>query len=114
MARFQRHLFVCVNQRPGDDPRGCCAERGGMEVAKALKKKLYERGFKRIVRPNKAYCLDQCARGVTMVVYPDGVWYGGVTPADVDEIIEEHVVHGRPVERLRIPDEELTGKEVSP
>lgn len=76
-----------------------------------MKKKLYDKGFKRVVRPNKAYCLDQCAKGVAMVVYPDGVWYGGVTPGDVDEIIEEHVENGRVVERLRIPDEELTGRE---
>lgn len=76
-----------------------------------MKKKLYDKGFKRVVRPNKAYCLDQCAKGVAMVVYPDGVWYGGVTPDDVDEIIEEHVENGRVVERLRIPDEELTGRE---
>jgi len=82
-----------------------------MEVASALKKRLYERGLKRIVRPNKAYCLDQCAKGVAMVVYPEGVWYGGVTVDDVDEIIEEHVLEGRPVERLRIPEAELTGRE---
>ena len=111
MAQFQRHIFVCVNARPGEDPRGCCASAGAADVASALKKRLYDRGFKRVVRPNKAYCLDQCARGVALVVYPEGVWYGGVTVDDVDEIIEEHVVHGRPVERLRIPDDQLTGRE---
>jgi (2Fe-2S) ferredoxin len=82
-----------------------------MEVASALKARLYERNLKRIVRPNKAYCLDQCAKGVAMVVYPEGVWYGKVTVDDIDEIIEEHVLHGRPVERLRIPESELTGRE---
>ena len=109
MAEFTRHVFVCVNDRPGDDERGCCLARGGAEVAAAFKRKLYERGFKRVVRANKAGCLDQCARGCVVVVYPDAVWYGGVTPGDVDEIIEEHLVHGRVVERLVIPDEELTG-----
>ena len=53
-------------------------------------------------------------RGVVVVVYPEGVWYGGVRPQDVDEIIEEHVVNGRPVARLVVPDEELTGIEPSP
>lgn len=80
-------------------------------MAAELKRRLYERGFKRVVRANKAYCLDQCSKGVAMVVYPEGVWYGGVTVDDVDEIIEEHVVHGRVVERLVIPDGELTGIE---
>ena len=109
MATFQRHVFICVNQRPSEDPKGCCAAKGGAAVAEAFKKKLYARGLKRIVRPNKAYCLDQCARGVTVVIYPEGVWYGRVTVDDVDEIIERHVIGGEVVERLRIPPEELTG-----
>ena len=109
MATFQRHLFTCINLRPEDSPKGCCAARGGAEVAAELKRKLYERGLKRLVRANKAYCLDQCAHGVTIAVYPEAVWYGGVTVEDVDEIIEEHVIGGRPVERLRIKPEELTG-----
>jgi len=111
MAKFQRHVFICVNERTPEDPRGCCRAKGSEEVAAAFKKKLYERGLKRIVRPNKAGCLDQCANGVTVVVYPDGVWYGRVTPTDVDEIIESHIVGGRPVQRLLIPDEKLTGIE---
>lgn len=114
MAKFQRHVFICVNERPGDDERGCCAARGGYEVAEAFKKKLYERGLKRIVRPNKAGCLDQCAKGVTVVVYPEAVWYGHVRVEDVDEIVERHILGGEPVERLQIPDDELTGKEPAP
>lgn len=110
MAKFQRHVFVCVNEREAGDPRGCCAERGAQAVAAAFKQKAHERGLKRVVRVNKAGCLDQCARGVTVVVYPEGVWYGGVRPEDVDEILDRHVIGGQPVERLTIPDEALTGK----
>lgn len=111
MARFQRHVFVCINERPADSPKGCCAAKGGAEVAAELKRKLYERGLKRVVRANKAHCLDQCARGVAIVVYPEGVWYGGVTTDDVDELIEQHIIGGRPVERLRIPESRLTGRD---
>ena len=50
-------------------------------------------------------CLGPCEQGPTVVVYPDAVWYGRVSEADVDEIIESHIVAGRPVERLRLPDE---------
>jgi len=114
MAAFRRHVFICTNERSAEDPRGCCVSRGGREVAAAFKTKLYERGLKRIVRPNKAGCLDQCAQGVSVVVYPDGVWYGGVSVDDVDEIIEQHIVGGRPVERLVVPDAELTGREPEP
>jgi (2Fe-2S) ferredoxin len=111
MAKFQRHIFVCTNHRADEDPRGCCAARGGEAVASAFKKKLFDAGFRRIVRPNKCGCLDQCAMGATVVVYPEGVWYGGVTVDDVDEIIEEHIKGGRPVERLVIPAQELSGIE---
>jgi (2Fe-2S) ferredoxin len=109
MARFQRHVFICTNERAGDDPKGCCKSKGGAELAEAFKKKLYERGYKRVVRPNKAGCLDQCALGCAVVVYPDGVWYGRVSVADVDEIIDSHIVGGKPVARLVIPDEALSG-----
>lgn len=109
MAKFQRHIFICTNEREGGDERGCCKARGAAEVAEAFKKKLHEHGFKRIVRPNKAGCLDQCAFGTVVVVYPDNVWYGRVTVADVDEIIERHVVQGEVVERLVIPEDKLTG-----
>lgn len=111
MAKFQHHVFICINERDPSHPRGCCASKGGADVAAAFKQKLYERGLKRIVRPNKAGCLDQCALGVSVVVYPEAIWYGGVTVDDVDEIIEEHLVGGRPVDRLVVPDDKLTGRE---
>jgi (2Fe-2S) ferredoxin len=57
------------------------------------------------VRANQAGCLDVCEFGPAVVVYPEGVWYGRVTPEDVDEIIERHILGGEPVERLRIPDQ---------
>jgi len=63
---------------------------------------VHERGMKGRVRANAAGCLDQCARGVTVVVYPEQVWYGGVTAADVSEIVDSHLVGGVPVDRLRI------------
>jgi (2Fe-2S) ferredoxin len=110
MAKFTRHLFICVNERGHDDPRGSCTARGSAAVAAAFKEKAHAAGLKRIVRVNKAGCLDQCARGVTVVVYPEAVWYGGVTLADVDEIVARHLVRGEVVERLVIPDRELTGK----
>jgi (2Fe-2S) ferredoxin len=111
MAKFQRHLFICINERGHDDPRGSCTARGSPAVAEALKAKVHACGLKRIVRVNKAGCLDQCARGVTVVVYPEAVWYGGVQLSDVDEIVESHLVNGAPVARLVIPDDQLTGKE---
>ncbi|HEX3821394.1 MAG TPA: (2Fe-2S) ferredoxin domain-containing protein [Candidatus Sulfotelmatobacter sp.] len=69
-----------------------------------FKQKLSERGLKGQIRANQAGCLDQCEHGPNLVVYPDGVWYGFVTEADVDEIIDSHIVGGKTVERLRLAD----------
>jgi (2Fe-2S) ferredoxin len=103
VSRFERHVFVCTNRRPEGDPRGCCAAKGSEKVRDLLKKGLKARGLNRRIRANTAGCLDACATGVTVVVYPEGVWYGGVTASDVDEIIERHLVGGHVVERLLIP-----------
>lgn len=100
---FQRHIFVCTNRRPDDHPKGCCAAKGSEEVRALFKEELERRGLKGRVRANAAGCLDQCAFGVTVVVYPEAVWYARVKLEDVREIVDEHIVGGRPVERLRMP-----------
>jgi (2Fe-2S) ferredoxin len=102
--RFDRHVFVCENRRPDGHPRGCCAATGGTAVKEALKAALKARGLQARIRANSAGCLDVCEQGPAMVVYPEGVWYGHVTPADVPEIVEKHLVGGEPVERLVLRD----------
>ena len=100
MGRFQKHLFICNNQRKEDDPRGCCASRGSVDLLDHLKKCVHASGLKGKVRINKAGCLDACEHGPTMVVYPDDVWYAPKTREDMDEILTEHVQNNRIVERL--------------
>ena len=102
MPFFQRHVFVCINERPADHPKGCCKARGGVEVRDALKAELTKRGLSKTIRANNAGCLDQCEHGVTIVVYPEQVWYGGVTVDDVQEIVEKHLIGGEAVDRLLI------------
>jgi (2Fe-2S) ferredoxin len=104
MPKFERHIFICCNQRPAGSPRGCCDPTGQAELQWTFKQKLAERGLKHKVRANKSGCLDQCEHGPNVVVYPDAVWYGHVTPADVDEIIESHIMGGKPVQRLVLAD----------
>jgi (2Fe-2S) ferredoxin len=102
MPEFTHHIFVCENVRPESDERGCCGAKGGTEIREACKAEIKKRGLKGVVRANKAGCLDQCSLGPTVVVYPEGIWYGHVTKDDVEEIFESHIVNGKPVERLRI------------
>ena len=105
MPGFKHHIFVCTNQREPGSPRGCCNPDGNGELHKAFKEAVAARGLKATVRANKAGCLDQCEHGPNVVVYPEAVWYGGVKPEDVAEIVESHIVGGIPVQRLRMKDE---------
>jgi (2Fe-2S) ferredoxin len=100
--RYRHHVFVCEHHRPADDTRGCCSAKGSEAIRDALKAEIHRRGLKQLVRANGAGCLDNCAGGPTIVVYPEGVWYGHVRIEDVPEIVESHLVSGVPVERLRI------------
>lgn len=103
MPYFEKHLFICTNLRDAANPKGSCAAKGSEAVHERFKKEIYERGLKGRFRANSAGCLDACAHGCSVVVYPEQVWYGGVKPDDVPEIIEKHLLGGEPVERLRIP-----------
>jgi (2Fe-2S) ferredoxin len=103
VARYERHIFICINERPEGDPRGCCRAKGSDAIREAFKTALKERGLAGRLRANAAGCLDTCAQGVSVVVYPEAVWYGRVTLADVDEIVERHLVGGEVVTRLLQP-----------
>ena len=102
MPPLERHVFVCINERDPSSPKGCCAAKGSHDVRAKLRQLVFDAGLRGKVRINSAGCLDQCEHGVTVVVYPEAVWYGGVTVDDIDELFREHVLNGRPVERLRL------------
>jgi (2Fe-2S) ferredoxin len=104
MSRYQRHIFVCTNQRPAGHPKGCCHEKGSEAVRDLFKAELKKRGLLPLVRANNSGCLDACEHGITMVVYPEGIWYGGVTTTDVPEIIDRTIVEGEVIQRLLIKD----------
>ncbi len=100
--RLDCHIFICTNRREPGNPKGDCASKGAEGVREAFKSLLHDKGLKSRMRANAAGCLDQCASGVTVVVYPEQIWYGGVKAEDVPEIVEQHLVGGVPVERLRM------------
>ncbi len=102
MKRFEKHIFVCENKRPDGHPRGCCADKGGAAIRAAFKSRIKQLGLQTKVRANASGCLDACEFGATVVVYPEQIWYGGVTVDDVEEILHEHIISNKPVERLFI------------
>ena len=102
MSFSKPHVVFCQNRR--DPPAACCASHnaeGMRDYAKKRVKELKLSGPGK-VRINQAGCLDRCEEGPCIVVYPEGTWYTYVDRQDIDEIIDEHLVHGREVERLKI------------
>ncbi len=99
---YRKHVFVCTNQRPPDDPRGSCHAKGSVALRNYMKDRAKELGLED-VRINNAGCLDRCELGPSVVIYQEGTWYTAKTKADMDEILERHVVRGEIVERLLMP-----------
>lgn len=104
MPAFTHHVFVCGNTRPAGHPRGCCDPDASQTLRDAFKKALKAAGFGPLARANHAGCLDQCEHGPTVVIYPLGIWYGGVTVEDVPRIVEKTLIGGEILEDLLIPD----------
>ena len=104
MGYYERHVFFCTNDRGAGADRPSCNRCGSKAMREYAKKKIKEMGLsgEGNIRVNSAGCLDRCEEGPTCVVYPEGVWYTYVDEYDVDEIIEAHLIGGKPVERLKI------------
>lgn len=105
MSYYQRHIFFCLNQRPGG--QACCADHDAQSAFEHCKARVKAEGLNGPgrVRVNKAGCLDRCAGGPVAVVYPEGTWYTYVDTQDIDEIVESHLKAGRPVQRLLLAPE---------
>ncbi|MFH0934563.1 MAG: (2Fe-2S) ferredoxin domain-containing protein [Pseudomonadota bacterium] len=103
MSFYSKHVFFCENQRaPGED---CCANHNAKAARDYVKDKVKLLGIsteQNTIRINSAGGLGRCDLGPVLVVYPEAVWYTYVDQQDLDEIIEEHLVHGRVVERLKV------------
>ncbi len=102
MSFYKHHVFFCVNQRP--DGEACCNDHDAEGVRAYAKQRIKALGLSGAgkVRINNAGCMDRCKEGPVIVVYPEEIWYTYVDKSDVDEIIDEHLINGRIVDRLRI------------
>ena len=99
---YKHHVFFCMNTR--DDGRASCGERCAQAAQQHAKKRIKQLDLNGAgkVRINQAGCLDRCEEGPVLVVYPEGTWYTYVDNSDIDEIIDSHLIGGKPVERLKI------------
>ena len=99
---YKYHVFFCTNKRT--DGRQCCEDYGANNLRDYAKGDIKKAGLQKEggVRVNTAGCLNRCSEGPVMVVYPEAVWYTYIDQDDVDEILQEHLVNGRLVERLQV------------
>ena len=100
IMKYKKHVFICTNQK--EAPKKSCGELHGLALVDAFKSALKERDLTVEIRAQKTGCLDICGRGPSVVVYPEGVFYGNVQLTDVDEIVSSHLVNDVPVERLKL------------
>ncbi len=89
---MSRHVLVCGNVD--------CAARGSIALIAELRRALRRAGREREIRITRTSCMGRCGEGPTVAVYPDGIWYRGVTPADAHELVDCHLVGDRLVARL--------------
>ncbi|MFZ0963796.1 MAG: methyltransferase [Terriglobia bacterium] len=102
MEPFRYHVYICDQKKPEGVP--CCPGRGSAATIEALRKEVAARGLADEVQITTCGSLGICERGPNLVIYPEGVWYTGVRPEDVPELVESQFVQGRALDRLVNPD----------
>jgi len=102
VSYYKRHIFFCTNLR--EDGRQCCQDAGASAARAYAKQRVKDLGLTGPggVRVNAAGCLDRCKEGPVAVIYPEGVWYTYVDKEDIDDIVDQHLVQGKEVKRLKI------------
>jgi len=102
MSYYKYHIFFCLNQR--NDGEQCCNNYSASDCFNYMKHKLKSLDLYGInlSRVNRAGCLNRCKEGPLLVIYPEETWYRYLDNEDIDEIINEHITHGRKVTRLLI------------
>jgi (2Fe-2S) ferredoxin len=94
IGSYHRHVFLCAGP-------SCCTPEDGLAAWEVLKKEIKDRGLSSGANAcyrTKVGCLRICCAGPTMVVYPEGIWYHGMSADRIPELVQQHLVEGRVVE----------------
>jgi len=102
MNKPAKHIFVCTSSRINGQQKGYCHSKGAVDLVMKFMEEIEERDLGGEVFVSNTGCFGICEQGPIVVVYPDNIWYGAVTAADVEVIMEEHIEGGKPVVRLEI------------
>lgn len=102
MITPKHHIFVCASCRPDGTQQGFCATKGARGLVGKFMEEIEERELSGEVMLTNTGCFGICDRGPVVVVYPEGIWYGGLDADAVEEIMEKHIEGGSPVETYLI------------
>ncbi|MDA8236073.1 MAG: (2Fe-2S) ferredoxin domain-containing protein [Clostridia bacterium] len=102
MNKPKYHIFVCTSSRINGQQKGFCHSKDAIEIVENLMEEIQDRDLGGEVFVTNTGCFGICEKGPIVVVYPDNVWYGSVTPNDIEEIMDKHIEGGEPVKRLEI------------
>ncbi|OCN00073.1 2Fe-2S ferredoxin [Clostridium sp. W14A] len=102
MNQPKHHIFVCTSSRINGTQKGFCCTKDSAAVARRFQEEIEERELEGEVTVTNTGCFGLCEKGPVVVVYPEGVWYGNVTPDDVETIMEQHIEGDEPVQSLMI------------
>ena len=108
--KFEKHIFICTNERDENSLRKSCGSCGGLDLRKDLVRMINESGLRGKVRANKSGCLDVCEEGPAMVIYPSGFWYLGVNKKNIHTIFNESILQDKPVKELIASKDQLSTK----
>ena len=102
MEKPERHIFVCSSSRINGQQQGVCFKKDGVQIIAKFMEEIEDRDLEGEVMVSNTGCFGICEEGPIVAIYPDGTWYGKVTPGDVEEIMDSHIETGEVVDRLEI------------
>lgn len=102
MVKINHHIFICTSCRVNGQQKGFCYSKDSVDILQKFMEVIEELDLSGEVMITNTGCFGICDKGPIAVIYPEGVWYGNLTEDDVEEIVEQHIMKGIPVEKLRI------------
>ena len=102
MNKPKYHILVCTSSRVNGTQKGFCHTKASVGIVNTFMEEIEDRGLGGEVMVSNTGCLSLCEKGPVVVIYPDNIWYGGVTLDDVEEIMNEHIEGGNVLKRLEL------------
>lgn len=102
MNKPKYHIFVCTSSRVNGTQKGFCHTKASVDIINSFIEEIEDRGLSGEVMVSNSGCLALCEKGPVVVIYPDNIWYGGVTVDDAAEIMDAHIEGGKVVKHLEL------------